>query len=69
MGIRKYERGVHDDPFTFMIDEIGPGGGLIEHHGGANNIIAARQTYNSYVAQYGARSVIQLRSRGRIISQ
>lgn len=69
MGERKYIQGVHDDPFTFMIDEISPSGGLIEHKGGANNAFAAKAAYLSYVAQYGQNSIIQLRTRARIISQ
>lgn len=66
MGERKYQTGVHDDPFTFMVDEVGPSGELIEHLGGANNAIAAGAAYNSYVQQY-RNSVIMLRTRARII--
>lgn len=68
MGIRKYERGVHSDPFTFMVDEVTADGRLIEHKGGANHIVAAKAAYLVYADEY-RNSVIQLRSRARIIEQ
>lgn len=66
MANLKNPTGVHDDPFTFMVDELGPSGRLIEHKGGANHIVAAKAAYLVYAEEY-AKSTIVLRQRGRII--
>lgn len=69
MGVRKYETGVADDPFTFMIEEVDRiTGKRTEVLGGANNAVAAKAAYLVYADEYRGRR-IQLRSRARIINE
>lgn len=60
---------VFDDPFTFMIEVVDSDGNVTETLGGANNGLAAKRAYESYVEQYSSNSVICIRQKGRIIAK
>lgn len=61
---------LYQDPFLHMIELVDqPGAAPDKPIAGANNIVAARGSYEELLKHYHSHTTLQLRERGRIIAK